>query len=444
MGRQRQIRLFRVQGLKRHYVLREWETLAYGEEAGRIPQYDADRLASLARRTRFSGASGNGVLDHGRHGLRARGVVGVLAARDCSLEILPKVDEPPTAASVRPLPTARNCLVHMLAVALNLRVDAGTTARLAFQRESLLEILIGVFCSKLSEAIRKGVPRKYVERSDDLRTLRGRLEIVRQLSRHAVDPSRLACRFEDFSEDHLLNRIMKSVVVQLSSASRSVGNQTRLRELAMVYADVAEASPSEVRWSDIVIDRTNQPWRELIDMARMFLQGLYQTTTVGATNGIALLFEMNALFEAYVGRLVARALAGTDHRVSLQGGRLHCLTTDEGRRGIFQTRPDVIIRKAGAVSHIIDAKWKRISRIDDDPKSGVSQADVYQMMAYAQVYGAPRLTLLFPHHLGLGGSEAVHARHRITGSDALLEAVSLDITRRDDIVDRVRTLLFQA
>ncbi len=46
-------------------------------------------------------------------------------------------------------------------------------------------------------------------------------------------------------------------------------------------------------------------------MARLLLQDRYQTTTGGAGQGTAMLFEMNALFEEYVGRLIARALAGT-------------------------------------------------------------------------------------------------------------------------------------
>ncbi len=75
---------------------------------------------------------------------------------------------------------------------------------------------------------------------------------------------------------------------------------------------------------------------------------------------------------------------------------------------------------------MIDTKWKRISSRIDDPKQGVSQADVYQMMAYAQLYRAPRLTLLYPHHPGLGANEGVHARNRITGHATILETMSID------------------
>lgn len=49
-------------------------------------------------------------------------------------------------------------------------------------------------------------------------------------------------------------------------------------------------------------------------------------TSTGSGQESALLFEMNALFEEYISRLVSRALASSELRVPLQGGRLLCLT----------------------------------------------------------------------------------------------------------------------
>ncbi len=423
------------------YTVREWEKLAYGDGDGQVPEHIADRLAALARRSPFAGTEGSGVLEHGRQHLRARGVVGILAASGCNLEILPKI-EVAHAKDVRQQHAAsRRCLIHMLAVAFDLKVDIGSITDLAWQRETLLEVLVRIFCGKLTEAVRKGMPRRYVEQADDLRALRGGLDATRQFTRHVANPSRLACRFDELSEDTALNRIMKAVVAHLSRTSRSAENQQRLRELAFVYADVAETNPAELRCSEVVLDRTNRQWRELLDMAELFLQGRYQTTTGGAGRGTALLFEMNELFEVYVGRLISRALAGTDLTVSLQGGRLFCLSAETTGRGLFQTKPDILIRRAGTVIHVIDTKWKRISSRIDDPKQGVSQPDVYQMMAYAHVYRASRLTLLYPHHSGLGSDESVHARHRITGHEAVLETASIDIARRENVLERLRQLI---
>lgn len=422
------------------YTVREWENLDYGDGDGQIPVQFADRLADLARRSPFAGKGGSGVLEHGRRALRARGVVGILAAKDCSLEILPKIDVASGESADLQNAASRKCLIHMLAVALNLKLDPGSITNLAWQRETLLEILIRIFCDKLTEAVRKGMPRRYLEEEDDLPALRGRLNLARQFTRHAVNPSRLACRFDVLSEDTALNRIMKATVAHLSQMSRSLANQQRLRELAFVYADITEISPPALRWDEVVIDRTNRPWQDLLGMARLFLQGRYQTTTGGAGQGTALLFEMNTLFEEYVGRLISQALARTDLAVSLQGGRLPCLTAETNEK-LFQTKPDILVRRKGTVTHVIDTKWKRISSRRDDPEQGVSQGDVYQMMAYAQLYRAPRLTLLYPHHPGLGSEERVHARHRITGHDTILEIASIDVANRNNMLDRIQRLL---
>jgi len=190
---------------------------------------------------------------------------------------------------------------------------------------------------------------------------------------------------------------MKATIGHLARMSRNAANAQRLWELAFVYADVAEISIPALRWEDAVIDRTNRSWQELFGMAQLFLRNRYQTTSAGSGQGSALLFEMNTLFEEYIGRLVSRALAGSDSRVTLQGGRLFCLTSLDDERAVFQTKPDILIWRSGQVAHVIDTKWKRISVRIDDPKQGVSQVDVYQMMAYAHVYKAPRLTLLYPH-----------------------------------------------
>ncbi len=423
------------------YTVREWDKLAYGDGDGQIPQGHADRLAGLAARSAFAGLGGSGVLEHGRHALRACGVVGILATPECSLEILPKIDVAPGEMLDHQNAAIRKRLIHMLAVALDLRIDLGVMTDLAWQRETLLEILIRIFCEKLTEALRKGMPRRYVGQEEDLPTLRGKLDITRQFTRHTVNPSRLACRFDLLSEDITLNRIMKAATSHLSRISRRSANQQRLRELSFVYADIADVPAPALRWDEVVIDRTNRPWQDLFAMARLFLQSRYQTTTGGPGQGTAMLFEMNDLFEEYVGRLIVRALEGTGFTVSLQGGRLFCLSAPDSQRGLFQTRPDILIRRSGAVAHVIDTKWKQIASRIDDPKQGVSQADVYQMMAYAQLYRAPRLTLLYPHHTGLGTQEDVHARHRITGHPTVLETASIDVSKSAGMLVRLRRLL---
>ena len=413
-------------------TIREWERIGYGPEETRIPAPQADRIVAVARASALSGRGGEGVLEHGRKGLRARGVVGVIATRDCQLEILPKI-EGAGEAGVDDA-TLRHRLIHMLSVAWDIRIDAGAMTKLGWQRDTILELLIRLYCRKLTDAVRQGMPQQYTNQEDDLPVLRGRLDVLRQFSTLAASPQKLACRFDARSPDIALNQVMRATIGKLSRLARALNNQRALRELSFAYADISEVPADSLRWDLIVLDRTNTRWRELLSLARLFLSERHQRTSAGSIDGHALLFEMNVLFEEYVARLSLRALAGTDLSVSVQGGHRNCLF--EGETGRFRTRPDLIIRRGGRPVLIIDTKWKRMTEQIDDPKRGVSQADVYQLMAYGRLYDCPRVVLLYPHHGGLR-PDPIRQRYSIAKPGAVesLFVATLDVTgpyRKDE------------
>ena len=413
----------------------EWEAIRYGSETDEIPSYAADRLAAVAAASPLAGRGGGGVLEHGRKNLRARGIVGVIAAEGCALEILPKIDCAGQNAVER-TGNIRRRLIHMLAAALELKIDAGQLTALDWQRETLLEILIRLFSEKLLDAVRQGMPRRYTAQGDDLPVLRGRLDVTRQFSLLAADPSRLACRFDVLSPDVALNKIMKADVDRLARLALTIGILRRWLDLYLAYSQITSVQIAALRWDLVVLDRTNSRWRELLNLARLLLGERFQTTSAGGADGFSLLFEMNTLFEEYVARMLKRALANSDVRVVSQGGRLYCLETED-RRGLFQTRPDILLKRGNEVVHVIDTKWKRIASRMDDPKGGVSQTDVYQMMAYGQLYGCERLTLLYPHHDEISNAEGVHAAHRITGTSRKLQTATIDISRSEMFGERV-------
>jgi len=404
-------------------TIREWERIGYGSDDATIPEVQADRIAAVARSS-FSGHGAERVLDHGRKELRARGVVGVIATPGCQLEILPKIEHEGKAGLTNA--SLRNRLISMLAVVHNLPIDARDLTQLGSQRDTVLEILIRLFRCKIADAVRQGMPRHYLRHEDDLPALRGSLNVMRQFSTLAVSPQKLACRFDALSPDIALNQVMRASVTKLLRLAEAPDNQRALRELCLVYADVADVPASKLRWDQIVLDRTNRRWRDLLSLARLFLSSQHQQTTAGAIDGHALLFKMNALFEQYVARILSRGLVGTDLRVSAQGGRRPCLY--EGFIPRFQTRPDLIIRQGERIVLIIDTKWKRITPSIEDPKQGVSQADVYQLMAYGQLYSCPNVMLLYPGHADLP-RDSILRRYSIAAheSNDILFVATLDL-----------------
>lgn len=406
----------------------EWGSLPYGKGDDAICEEAADRLMSVARASPMGGKDGGNILTHGRRALGARQVVGVLAADGVTLEILPKIDVP-GADGTTAHGQIRHRLVHMLSVALDLDIAAGVMTGLSWQKETLLEILIGLFARKLADEVRKGMPRRYLAHEDDLTALRGQLDVTRQFTTLIARPARLACRYDELSSDILVNQIMKAAVDRLIRISASAENQRRLRELAFIYADIRSLRPSALAWDSLILDRTNNRWRELVELARLLLGDRFQTTSSGSQNGFSLTFDMSRLFEAYVARSLKRAFSGTELTIHAQGGRLYCLEDAETGTGRFMTKPDILVKRKGKVELIIDTKWKRVSRAIDDPKQGISQADVYQMMAYSQLYQCPGLLLLYPHHRGLGADAGGMSIHSIRNTSSWLRTATVDLTK---------------
>lgn len=359
-------------------------------------------------------------------------MVGMIAAPGCSLEILPKIDAV-DATSVDGRRSVRARLVRMLDVALGLDIGEGATSAMARQAEGLLDILIRLFADKLLAETRRGYPRSYMGHEEDLSALRGRLNVVRQFTAHAVRPDRLACRFDILSSDIALLQVMKACVLTLRRYARASDTVRKLDELRFVLSDVSDVSLVALPWHSVWIDRTNRRWEALFNLARLFLKREWQAThrDPAAGQGITLLFPMNVLFEGYIAALTRRSLRPAGLIVETQGGRLFCLIEegDQGRRR-FQTRPDIIVRdhRERAPFAIVDTKWKRLSPALEDGNHGVNQADVYQMMAYGQLYGCADLLLLYPHHIGLGG-ERFAVDYRIHDGSGRLHLRSLDMAR---------------
>lgn len=422
-----------------HLSVSEWgrvPVLDRPDEAG-FTRAQANALIAAARAHPLGGDEGTGILsDHYRH-LTARQMVGVIAAPGCSLEILPKID-PAEGDDIETRSTVRQRLVRMLDVALGLNIGDGAAASMARQQESLLDILMRIFADKLLTEARRGLPRMYLAQEQDLPALRGRLNMVRQFTAHAVRPDRLACRFDALSNDIPLLQVMKACVIALRRHARAGATMRKLDELRFVLADISDFGVSALPWRSVRIDRTNRRWETLYGLARLFLKRDWQAThrAFDAGQGITLLFPMNDLFEAYVAALIRKAIRPLDLSVESQGGRLFCLIEEGGRRR-FQTKPDLILRRrpkdGGKVVAIIDTKWKRLSPLVEDRKHGVSQSDVYQMMAYGQLYNCRELVLLYPHHAGLGET-ALALPYRVSNSADRLNLRSVDVRLREPLI----------
>jgi 5-methylcytosine-specific restriction enzyme subunit McrC len=378
------------------------------------------------------------VFSHGpKRSLVAQNFVGIINLGRNQIEVLPKIEGGTTEV--------RRSLARMISTALELELHGDSITRTDVHSDSVLEVLIRLFCEQLWQAVRRGMVRRYVAKAENVSVLRGKLEVSRQARLNAARPDRLFCSFDEFTDDNLLNRVLKAALKVLHRVSRSPSNLRNVAELLFCFQDVGDIEKSTIEWDRVTTDRLSARYEPLTRLARLFIEGESPDVVTGANEGFALLFDMNELFEAFVGSVAKQVFGRAGLKVNLQGPRRHLAQHMDGADA-FALRPDVVVSRGSEVLAVVDTKWKRLKLAAT--REGVSSGDAYQMHAYATQYGAPEVMLLYPHHSELGHWKARRAEYSFrelgvapaTGARKVCVG-TVDLSDIDGVATQLRSML---
>ena len=371
-----------------------------------------------------------------RNAIRAQQYVGVIQIGPHTVEVLPKIGG-----------DTRKNLVAMLAVTLDLAISEGEIAKVATQKHGFLEILIRLFCDKLFIQVHRGLVCRYEGREENLTVLRGKLGVTEQVRLNAANPERLFCRFDEFIEDNPLNQIFKAAIRLLLKVSKELNNQQQLVKLLLVLDGVSNCPRASLPWHRIAFDRMSERYKPCFKMAELFLKNTPPDVGSGGAQGFSLFFDMNVLFEEYIGRMMARTFRPEGFKVTLQGPQRHLAFDEDAGKAVFTMKPDVIGSRDIEAEWILDTKWKQLSI--EEAKAGVAQSDLYQMYAYANCYNCTDVVLLYPHHKELGPNPGVRQSYLLNPwiqevsdqKNRRVRVASIDLENLNTVTTQLRKII---
>lgn len=317
----------------------------------------------------------------GRRAVQFRNFVGVIRTPDGSqIEVLPKIGRVDGDRNA-----TRNKLVEMLRSLHTFRHIRADHAELETARMPLLELFIGEFLAAVEHVVQRGIRGDYRERRGNLFALRGKLLVGEQLRRNLHRPDRFFTEHEEFSSDRPENRLLRTALGRVLELSNHAAHLRRARELRFVFAEIPDSTASHQDLQRVRMERGMEYYHDALAWTRLLLEEVSPLTGVGAFQAPSLLYPMEAVFEAYVAKHLARQL-NPALTLKTQPRRLSLLLHRE--RALFQLRPDLLIEADGETRMVLDTKWKLIDerRFDGSRKYGIAQADIYQLFAYAQRY----------------------------------------------------------
>jgi 5-methylcytosine-specific restriction enzyme subunit McrC len=357
-----------------------------------IPASAFDWLCGEAQRFRAGGAAL--VQLEGRRWLRLDNYVGVLES-PCGtrIEILPKHVRGDTDKA-----TARRVLVRMLRHGLRLPVrDTGPTALQTFDAP-VSEWIIQQFLQELDLLMRRGLRFDYHPVEEELRFLRGRLQVARQVRQPAGRQYLFQVEHQVFDANRPENRLIASALDKAARMTREPANWRLAHELEHQLAEVrrsGDVAGDFRRWSS---DRLMNHYGGIRSWCELILGDRNPTSTLGEWIGRSLLFPMEKVFECYV-EACLRGHLPPGATLKAQASS-HWLCRTPSRR-MFQLKPDFIVEHDGR-RFVVDAKWKLLDSADSEHNYGLAQADFYQLFAYGQRYlrGSGRMALIYPRTSG--------------------------------------------
>ncbi|AZB41727.1 hypothetical protein CEF21_05105 [Bacillus sp. FJAT-42376] len=310
--------------------------------------------------------------------------VGYIRLSSCSIEILPKVNGNAEQS--------RKVLLEMLNTSGFLKISESELSEVTLIKENLFEIIGYLFSRRLNKEVKKGLYRSYVLENDHLHRLRGKINIKEQMSNTISKTTSVACEYDEFKTDNLLNQILKKTMDTLLKRVRNNETKKFLTHDIAHFEEVSAIPVLVYQLENIHFNRNNQRFYNSYLLAKLILLESSSLFQNGLNQNFSILFKMNELFEEYIAYLAKQLFQD----VTVKDRSYKLLVNENTGRKNFLLEPDLLINGDCGKPLIIDTKWKRY-----DPFSsshGIQRNDLYQMYAYLTRYDTVQaVVLLYPH-----------------------------------------------
>lgn len=326
----------------------------------------------------------------GRNSVKFKSYVGIIQVGKLTIEILPKTykDSDDEDSKDR----CHEVLLTMLYRSGMLVINHPDRASQNFKKYTLLELFFKQFLKEAEELIYHGLKKQYKKEEKNRNALKGKLLFTKQMKRNSVHKEKFYTSAENYDRDNIYNRIIKKALAVIDNVTNNRAIKNDVSKLLLHLEDIKDVKIIDKQLNRLKYNRQTERYRTCIELAKLIILQMMPDLSGGKNSVIALLFDMNDLFELYITKELQRALP--EYSVLAQKPQRYLLENHDTDEKSFLMKPDITIKKNNANIAILDAKWKLIN--SEDKKRGVSQTDLYQLYTYANEYNFKNVALIYP------------------------------------------------
>ncbi|CEQ15164.1 McrC family protein [Paraclostridium sordellii] len=314
---------------------------------------------------------------------------GIIALDNLLIEILPKI------SLSNNIDKDRKMLIQMLTMCNKLPLNIEQSNSINTSKNNLLDILVNMYIENLENEVRKGFNLEYISESANINTLKGKLLLKEHINKNYINKSKVYCNYDNYSYDNFLNQTFKHACTIVLNKIYDEKTKSKIKKILKLFVDVSDYNISLEKLNNLNFDRRNERFKLSYEFAKLIIKNESSKNTYGYKNAFSILFEMNILYEEYIGKLILKNFTDKNTKISLQDKKKRLLTNINTNKKNILLKPDIVLYKNDMASIIIDTKWKRVGY---NSIPNYNQSDIYQMYAYVNAYkDSKRCILLYPN-----------------------------------------------
>jgi 5-methylcytosine-specific restriction enzyme subunit McrC len=319
------------------------------------------------------------------NGVKFQQFVGVIQVGNITIEILPKIgkDADPNGSKIE----WQQVLIDMLRECSWMHIHSHEKASLQYKFNSVLEAYLELFLMECEMLLRRGLVKKYRTESSNCTSLKGKLLFAQNIQKNLVNQERFYTKHQVYDRDNIFNQIILKALKLIPTISQSPLLKDRVFNLLISFPELEDIVVYESTFENLVYNRKTSHYQEAIQIAAMLLLNYRPDISSGHNNILAILFDMNDLWEEYIYRqLQLNMPKGWDIQPQDEK-KFWKQTKTNWQKSI---KPDIVIT-ANNSSVILDTKWKLPE--DNIPNDN----DLKQMFVYNEYWAGKTAILLYPH-----------------------------------------------
>lgn len=307
--------------------------------------------------------------------------VGVIKVKDLSIEILPKTDRH-TANEKQ----WQHVLLEMLTISLQVKAKTTTHADIHVRHHSVLETYLQLFLEETQRLLHDGLVKKYRQNISNQNALKGKLLLHQHVTKNLVHAERFYVSHQVYDRDNIYNSILEETLYCINAINASVSINKTTGKLLLDFPECKPIKISECLFQKLVYDRKTERYKNAIELARIILLNYHPDLKGGNNNILAIMFDMNLLWETYIYKMMATASYKWPVKCEVSPQESRCFW-QHPNKWTLHLKPDIVVSYSKK-KYILDTKWKY--------QKDTTTEDVRQMYAYGNYWEASKRYLLYP------------------------------------------------